>query len=80
MFITLSLLILGTKGIFSIMTTTDVNHLVNDTPEAMVALMMVFIVCRVTAVQVRIFAPKFDLFKGMLMEKMVLIRFSFQRL
>ena len=47
MFISLSLLILGTKGIFSIMTTSDVNHLVNDTPEAIVALMMVSIVCRI---------------------------------
>jgi len=61
MFISLSLLILGTKGIFSIMTTSDVNHLVNDTPEAIVALMMVFIVCRVTIVQVRIFAPKLEI-------------------
>ena len=47
MFITLSLLTLGTEGIFSIMTTSDVNHLVNGTPEAMVTLMMVFIVCRI---------------------------------
>ena len=47
MFRTLSLLILDTEGIFSIMTTSDVNHLVNGTPEEMVVLMMVFIVCRI---------------------------------
>ena len=46
MFITLSLFILGTEGVFSIMTTSDVSHLVNGTPEAMVALIIVFIVCR----------------------------------
>ena len=44
---TLSVLILGIEGMFSIMTTSDVNHLVSGTSEAMVALMMVFIVCRI---------------------------------
>ena len=43
-----SLLMQGTVGIFSIITTSEVNHLVKDTPEAIVAFMIVFIVWRMS--------------------------------
>ena len=43
---TLSLLILGTVGIFSIITTREVNHLVKCKPEEIVAFMIVLMVWR----------------------------------
>ena len=43
-----SLLMQGTVGIFSIITTSEVNHLVKDTPEAIVAFIIVFIFWRMS--------------------------------
>ena len=43
---TRSLLILGTAGILSITTTRDVIYLVKGTPEVMVSLIIVLILCR----------------------------------